>query len=454
VQKKADDFRDRRLMDLDTTRIQTFDVKSASGEIEATKEHDGWNIDKPLKARGDSQKIADLVAQSINTHIDAFLPEDGANLSTYGLSEPRGTISLTPEGSDKPVVLQIGQPTEKNRAQVYAKLSTRQTVTVLPDKINEVLNIKPNDIRDRHLLKLNLDIVDRIHIAAAGKPEVVLARKQEDWRLKSLGDAAVNTAIVKQFVGNLQNAQVTAFVADTASDLSKYGLDNPSCKLTFSSYASENTAETKAGENPFLSVDFGKTENGMVYAKLENEPFVVSVSKKLADSILTDPAQWQSLSIYGFKPEDVSSLQVTRDGQILALERDKGTWYEAQRTALNQIAIQSLLNTLSNLHAVRWTGSSTDGLGFDKPQVVIEFSIAGKPAGRLTVGSTTPEAMSNAMADGKTGSFLISRPDIEALHANLVEAPAMPSAAPSAGGTASPAASAGAAPSGSPAGVQ
>ena len=37
------------------------------------------------------------------------------------------------------------------------------------------------------------------------------------------------------------------FVADVATELPKYGLDQPQLKVTLSSFASENTAETKAG---------------------------------------------------------------------------------------------------------------------------------------------------------------------------------------------------------------
>ena len=42
----------------------------------------------------------------------------------------------------------------------------------------------------------------------------------------------------------LQNERVTKFVEDVASNLPKYGLDKPQLQLTFSSFASENTAET------------------------------------------------------------------------------------------------------------------------------------------------------------------------------------------------------------------
>jgi hypothetical protein len=68
-------------------------------------------------------------------------------------------------------------------------------------------------------------------------------------------------------------------VADVATELPKYGLDQPQLRVTLSSYASENTPDTQAGEKPIATVLFGREEGENVYAKLEDEPFVVSVPK-------------------------------------------------------------------------------------------------------------------------------------------------------------------------------
>src|SRR5207244_668251 len=127
----------------------------------------------------------------------------------------------------------------------------------------------------------------------------------------------------------------------------KYGLDRPQVKLTFSSYASENTAETKAGEKPIVSIFFGKTENGNIYARVEDEPFIVSVSEAITDVLLTDPLQWQPLEIYNEKAEELTAIEVIREGQPpISIERDKDkNWKLAKGDGgVNQINAQSLVN--------------------------------------------------------------------------------------------------------------
>src|SRR5205807_1094421 len=63
IEKKATEFRDRKLTDLITAQVSRVVLKTAAGEMELQKKGDHWEIVKPLRARGDDQKIADLIAQ-------------------------------------------------------------------------------------------------------------------------------------------------------------------------------------------------------------------------------------------------------------------------------------------------------------------------------------------------------------------------------------------------------
>src|SRR6266699_1061983 len=58
VDKKPEEFRDRKLTDLITARVSRVTLKAPAGEMELQKKGDHWDIVKPLRARGDDQKIA------------------------------------------------------------------------------------------------------------------------------------------------------------------------------------------------------------------------------------------------------------------------------------------------------------------------------------------------------------------------------------------------------------
>ncbi len=247
IAKKPEDFRDRKLTDLNMAQVTRALLKTAAGEMELEKKADHWEIVKPLRARGDDQKIADILAQVTTAQIQQFIAEDRGDLRPYGLAEPRGSITLFSTDDKNGQVLQIGGVPEKEKEQVYVRFTARNAVYTLPKKIEEILAVKPADLRNRHLVRIDTNQLDRITIDAAGKGKTVLARKEENWTIASRNKQAANASEVNRLLDLLQNELVTKFVDDVASDLPKYGLDKPQLQLTFSSFASENTAETTAG---------------------------------------------------------------------------------------------------------------------------------------------------------------------------------------------------------------
>src|SRR5438105_8815552 len=194
-------------------------------------------------------------------------------------------------------------------------------------KIEALQNTKPADLRDNRLVRIDTNILDRITIDAPGKAKTVLARKDENWTIASRKNAPADSGAVRRLIDSLQNERVTRFVEDVASNLPKYGVDKPQVQLTFSSFASENTAETKAGEQPFAAIAFGKEEGDIVYARLTAETFVVKVRRGFVDQISPDPLQWQELSIFKFKPDQIHRLSVTTEKE-LSLEHDQNNqWH-------------------------------------------------------------------------------------------------------------------------------
>jgi len=453
IAKKPDDFRDRRLTDLTTAQATRAVLKSAAGEIELAKRNEHWEIVKPLQARGDDQKIGDLLAQVTNTRVQEFVADDHGDLHAYGLSEPRGSITIY-GADDKSAnrtdssrgeegrTLQIGAVAEKIKDAVYARYLPRNAVYALPKKTEEILTVRPDDLRDRHLVRLDTDNLDRINIEATGKPKIVLARKEQNWTIANRNNQPANGDEVRRLIRALNDQQVTRFVADTASELSKYGLDQPQLRLTFSSFASENTAETGAGEHPFLTLSFGRVEGNEIYARVGEEPFIVAVKRDLLDQIWVDPLQWQELAIFQFKPNDIQRLSRTTDREesIVRSGTQDWKWIEGQG-AIDTADLQSLLNTLASLRAVRWVGATKPEYGFEKPQLVITFTTSpnDKTSHKLTIGNRSNDTMWFAKVEGRDGTFVVSNPDFTAFKLPLVKtAPASPAPSATLAPTATP----------------
>jgi hypothetical protein len=423
IDKKSEEFRDRKLTGLITAQVTRVTLKTPAGEMELQKKGDHWDIVKPLRARGDDQKIADLIAQITTARIQQFVADDHGDLHGYGLAEPRGALTLFTQDDKQGQLLQIGGVPEKEKDQRYVRFAPRGFVYTVPKKIEEILSTKPDDLRDRHLVRVDTNILDRITIAPADKTKILLARKGENWTIASLNNTPANSGEIRRFIDTLQNERVTKFVEDVGSNLAKYGLDQPQLQLTFSSFASENTAETKAGEQPFATIAFGKVDGDNVYARLADEPFIVAVRRGLVDQIFTDPLQWQELSIFKFKPEQIHRFSIATDKELWMERDEKKQWRWLKGSGeINQANVPSLISALANLHAVRWLGTTAPRHGLDKPQLTLTFMYGpeSKDSSTLTVGSHTEDSMWCAHVDGREGTFVISNSDLNALKLPLV----------------------------------
>jgi hypothetical protein len=436
LQKRGDDFRDRKLADFGPAQVTKAEIKGPGRNIELTRKDNHWSITKPLHARGNDEKIRDLLASALNAHVEDFGSD--LHLDSSGVSEPRGTVTFTQEGVERPVVLSIGQnPKEgKDSKKTWAKLSSREALVLVPNSIEDILKVEPNDLRDRNLLRVETDIVDRITIEPAAGGKVVLGRKGESWVGKVQGrDVAINDQIPPRILSDLQTTHVLEFVSEVGADLAKYGLDQPSLKVTFSSFASENTSETNAGDKPIVAVLFGKTKGQMVYAKVDDEPSIVAVGLSALDLLPTTAIELQDPQIFIDNPAEVTTFQVTSTVHPpLELERDKDKNWKVKtgETKLDQDSINGVINTFTRLRAVRWLGPVTAEHRLDKPGAVITATLTqgGKTVTRkLSIGANITDYWAAAV-EGREGAFQLSRLDHDILTGPLDETPRKPAAGP------------------------
>ncbi len=444
IEIKPEEFRDRKLTEIASAQVTRVVLKTPAGEMELQKHGDDWEIVKPLRARADNQKIRDLLAQVTSARIEQFVADDRGDLRPYGLAEPRGSITLFTADDGQGRTLQIGTAPEQEKEQVYVRFSARSFVYTLPKKIEGILAFMPADLRDRHLVRFATDVLDRVTIEAPGRAKTVLARKDQNWTIANLDNRPANSAEVARLLETLKNEPVKKFVEDVASDLPKYGLDQPQLRLTFSSFASENTAESKAGEEPFATVAFGRTEGEEVFARVGEEPFIVTVRRRLLDDIFVDPVQWQEAAIFKFTPAEIHRLAVTVERAETLVRGPNEEWTRAEgNQPINKVHLESLLNTLSKLRGVRWIGGETPPQAFDKIQIAIEFTSSpdDKAMHKLIVGGPAGDGMWYARVEGQPGVFVLSNPDFNALRLPLTaEASPAPGATTASSATPSPSA--------------
>ena len=289
--RDAADFRDRRLSDLSPDQVDRVIVRRQGGEIELLRDATGWQIVKPLRALADERKMDDFLKQLLGQRILEFVAEDSGDLSVYGIAEGRDEITFYAEGSSRHQTLRLGTDASGT---LFGQFTARDSVYRLPPETLQLLRISPEVLRDRRLLPLNLDIVDMIRIRTPAK-EFSLRREGDGWVVK---DGAIerpaSAAAVRTLADAVSMAKVSAY--DTVADgkFAAFGLERPRCTVAFFSVLSENTPETRAGEQLIASVTIGKSENGRLFVQIGETPEVLAVPEAILNAIPLDPAAWIS----------------------------------------------------------------------------------------------------------------------------------------------------------------
>ena len=424
VSKTPEDFRDHRMTPFLTTLINRAIFQVSGGEIELAKEQDNWQLVRPIKARASNDAVIDILTKLNQTQISKFASENKSNQGSFGLDSPADVLTLY-GGDGKKFAIEIGSAVPSNPQAVYAGLPERNTVVEVSKAFASLFNITPNDLRDRKIARLNSDLIDRVTIENADQPKIVLAREENRWRFLSEGNAPANANNINRLIEEINDDEVTAFVSDTATDLVKYGLDRPKLRITFSSYSSENTAESNAGEVVLCTLEFGNSENGVTYARQEEEPYVFSISDQMFDDLPKTKFSFRSLDILNLKRDELMSVHVEKSGEdpIDLVRNAKGKWaLEGHENRQNDGQIQLFLTALTGLRAAAWAGEPNPEYGFDQPSLEIKISYQSgeqKREAEIKFGKANSGNQHYGTCTEEEGVFLVDDEQFNQLKASL-----------------------------------
>lgn len=241
---------------------------------------------------------------------------EDAERAEVGLDAPRARVTVVAEDGEE-TTLEIGSEVPAS-ASMLAAIAGRPEVYVVGGGLYHDLDREPGGWRDREILPVARDDVERLVLAPAGGERVVLTRRGDDeyWLDEPLVDRA-DTAAVEQLVTDLTGLRAQEFV-DQPGDPAEQGLAPP-----------RGVVEVAAGGEPVRLEIGAETDGGSWVGRAGAQVF--EAAGRLPEHLDKGAADWQSRSLSARRLYQIDRVTVEEGtpgagGGTLVLDREGPDW--------------------------------------------------------------------------------------------------------------------------------
>ncbi len=222
---KVGTLRERRPAGFEAFQAKSLGLSRADGtSFEAVKSAGGgtWDVTSPYRGPADPQGINDLLAKALNVEVSDFVVDGAPDLGTYGLLQPRATITVRREGREKPLVLKLGGDAGSDKVW-FMEEGENSVYTCGAELPNAVARFDPAALRDRNLLRIGWAKVDSIEFAHADPARAwKLLRVLDRWDVEKPERTPAETTLVDGLLDEIRKAEVMRFL--DGEDPAKHGL--------------------------------------------------------------------------------------------------------------------------------------------------------------------------------------------------------------------------------------
>ena len=340
--------------------IDDIQIKAADGQTSRVQKTDGaWKITAPEEAPADQSELSSITSSLAALDIQRVVDENAGDLKQYGLEPAKVEVGFRAKGDKEPRRIQLGEKTPTG-GDLYARLPSQKRVFLVSSFLDSTFNKNTFALRDKTIIKIERDKVDRIEIAA-DKKSVTLAKTGNEWQIVGPIMARADFAAVEGTLERLSSAQMQGIVSGDAADLKKRKLDPPVATFTAAAGSSRAT------------LLFGETENALIYAKDAARPMVFTVAPTLYTDLIRDLGEFRRKDLFDSRSFTATHVEFRRGTETVTLNKTKNKdgseeWKNGDKL-IHAMKVEDLLTKVSNLRADSF--ESTPNAALKKPALVI-----------------------------------------------------------------------------------
>jgi hypothetical protein len=358
-----------KILSLNKDDISKIEIAKKDGDdVVLSKDNSAnWKITAPKSLPADQDQISTLLTALAPVTSDRVIDEKASDLKQYGLAEPLVKVSATTKDG-KPHDLLIGDDTPTGGS-AYAALEGDPRVFAVSSFTKSSLSKSANDLRDKHLLPVDYDKINRVELAGP-RLDLAIASDNGQWVIQSPKDVRGDTTKLQTILDKLRAATMdpstpdadmkkaaAAFASGTpVTTLKVSGQDGSSAQeLQVRKSKDDYYAKSSALEGEYrIANDFGDA--------IASQNIDDYREKKLLDATLDDPSK-VDLQIAGGK-----SYSLSRSGGDWLSDGKKMefTSVEMFLDSVRQAAATKFVSTGFTTPAETLTVTSSDGTRVEK----------------------------------------------------------------------------------------
>lgn len=278
-------------------QINKLTITQGATELSFIPDGENWCIES-LNNQADLNTAAIKVLCDNLLTLDAFKQIDAANIEDFGLNTPSKVITYTfTDGSTKRILLGNNTPDERS---VYLMQEGDTKVFLITTSMADSFKGDLTLFRTTELDKFDTATVTALK--ASGRDidplEVILNDETSTYTtsyLLKLNDGSKRDMSTTNFVELLKlipsPITIEHFVADDVTDLSAYGLDNPTLDLSIENTTTEADETTNEPKEVVTKIHYlwgNTTDDGQVYFMKADTQSVYSMSSSFLEPLLKD----------------------------------------------------------------------------------------------------------------------------------------------------------------------
>ena len=270
--KSLNDLRDKAIFGASQFDIKSISLTNEHGQMSLAKDDGEWALKKPFEAGVETTEMNTFLSEVTSASAEEFVSEAADDLPKYGLDKPQITLSAQlNDGSEKSI------SAAKKDENHYAKTSTLPQIFKISSSLYDKLNIKPAELRNKDIFKLDRDNLTKIEIKNPSL-KLVAEKSGDKWTIKEPVDKKDKDAPAFKVINPFETKADEILESPSTEARAKLAKPAIEAKLTYKDgKVVELTVSAADGDNAYVSVK-GRSEVFKVKKQMLDD-----LSFKLAD---------------------------------------------------------------------------------------------------------------------------------------------------------------------------